>query len=533
MSLILRTSGELPADSGYDVWFSSTRMRLPLDPTRKLLELGRRLEQAFDAVRDTWWSLGRELGADPTAELGHAPTAAAYNTDFGVMMAWERLADEMAAAPGRTLMVCDDPWLFRHLAGRPGISAGRPPALFRIEAKLALRGLAARAYTAIRMARTALALRKRRLTVQGGSFLLVYGHPASTAAGKDAYFGELMAEIQDLRRMVHTDAPQERADALCSERTDSLHGWGSVLFALTVLPFSRWRPRSHRLKGRWGWLVRRAAAVEGGRAAAASTRWQAHCQQRWLASVRPAVVAWPWENHPWERLLCRAARKMGVRTLGSQHTVVGPHQFNFAPATNPDGLGSLPDVVICNGPAYRDQLAGWGIPAERLEVGGAFRIARFAAGRYDPDGPVFVALSSNRPVVEQLFEAVDRGAASGRDFLIKAHPLYPFDVAENDRVRRTDKTIPEQSGISAVLYGTGTSGIEGLLAGVPTMRLLPDDAISVNIMPEGLSAIPVTVDNFVAALEARPSPPEVRWDDIFSSVDYVVWRRLLGAVPPL
>ena len=75
---------------------------------------------------------------------------------------------------------------------------------------------------------------------------------------------------------------------------------------------------------------------------------------------------WPWENHPWERELCRYAKKYGIKTIGYQHAVIGPQQFNPGPASNPDGFTSIPDRIICSGPAYYKQLIRWGIPAAFL-----------------------------------------------------------------------------------------------------------------------------------------------------------------------
>ncbi len=91
----------------------------------------------------------------------------------------------------------------------------------------------------------------------------------------------------------------------------------------------------------------------------------------------PGRVAWPWENFAWERGLCRAARKRGVATIGSQHTVVGPHQINYSTQANADGLASIPDLVVANGPAYKAELSAWGVPEDRLLIGGAFRFKRF------------------------------------------------------------------------------------------------------------------------------------------------------------
>ncbi len=519
MPVLLHGSAELPDAGAYGHWLAVTGSTAALDPARKLPHLGRRLEREFDAIRDHWWRLGRELAAEPTGDLAHAPTCAAYGSDLGLMLAWGRLAERLAAESETSLIVCDDPWLFRHMAAMSGVRAGRLPRLWPVVLRLRARGYLSRFRVAIRAA-TARVPRNR-----GRSALLVYGHPRSAADGHDAYFGDLMKDEPALVRLLHTDCPPGRARELAGDgRTASLHAWGNRWFALT-LPFARWRPSTR------DWLVRRAAEMEGGGGAHAMTRWQRHCQERWLADVGPACVAWPWENHPWERALVRAARRAGVRTVGYQHTDVGPHQFNMAAKSNPDGLDSIPDRLILNGAAYREQLARWGIPKDRMAVGGAFRITRFDQGHFDPEGPVFVALSSITAVAAQMMRAVRAARGEGRLFLVKDHPMYPFAFEETGDIRRTGKTIPESPGISAVFYGTGTSGIEGVLAGVPTFRLLPDDRVGIDTMPEGLSAVAVTAADLGAALDASPTPPEVTWDDLFADVDPTVWREELRLSP--
>ena len=520
MSVFLHGSADLPEAGTYGHWLAVTGTAVSLDVARKLPDLGRRLEREFDGIREDWWRLGRELAAEPTGDLAHAPTCAAYGSDFGLMLAWGRLAERLAAESEATLVVCDDPWLFRHIAAMSGVKAGRAPRLCPVLLRLRVRGYLSRMRVAMRAAMATVLPRTR-----GKSALLVYGHPRSTADGHDAYFGGLMTEQPALVRLLHTDCPVGRARQLAGDgRTASLHAWGNPWFALT-LPFVRWRPSSG------DWLVRRAAEIEGGGGAHAMTRWQRHCQERWLADTKPACIAWPWENHPWERSFVRAARRAGVRTVGYQHTDVGPHQFNMATASNPDGLHSIPDRLLLNGAAYREQLLRWGIPEDRLVIGGAFRIARFGKGHFDPAGPVFVALSAIAAVSTQMMRAVRAATGAGRVFLVKDHPMYPFALEETDDVRRTGKTIPESPGISAVFFGTGTSGIEGVLAGVPTFRLLPDDRVGIDTMPEGLTAVSVTADGLGAALDANPEPPDVTWDDLFSDVDPAVWREELRLSP--
>jgi hypothetical protein len=528
--VLLRQSTDVAnLDDGWS-WFAITGTDVNLDPSRKLPDIGRRLEEIFESVRDDWWAMGHKLGQTPSARLAHMPTAASYNCDFGLMMAWTKLTKAVAAEPGLCLVVCDDPWMFRELAAVDGVKAGKPPSLYAKAFKYWARGWLARGRFVFSVIAAHFRLRKTRTNaIKGGSSLLVYGHPGSDSEGHDAYFGSLMLEMPKLRRLVHTDGAVDLTLKLAKDgRTAGLHAWGSPLFA-PLLFFQRWRPEPGDLEGPYEWILRRVVIFENATAAPATNRWQMHCQDRWLASCRPETVVWPWENHPWERAMCRSARRYGVVAKGYQHAVIGPHQFNPGPASNPDGLDSIPGRIICSGPAYHDQLLSWGVPQERLCIGGAFRIARFEGNHYDPDGPVFVATSSFDDITKQMMEAVTLAQKPGREFIVKVHPLYPQDITETDTVKLTTHTIPEQKGVSAVFYGTGTSGLEGLLAGVPTLRFQSDDRVAINVLPEAVEAQPVSLNALGNALDHIQKPPPLDWESIYATVDLSLWKQELNA----
>lgn len=529
MSVVLSTSSRAEALAWPGRWTATTGTPATLRESDQLDRLGERLEQAFEGIREEWWQVGRKLARMPGGELSHAASCAPYASDFGLMMAWRRLVQELATAPDDVLIVCDDPWLFRELQSLPGVrAAAPPPALWYPMVTAVLRGIAARMWIAVRTAWASLRLRRGRLRERGDAYLLVYGHPRSAPAS-DAYFGDLMIRFAELRRLVHTDDFAVVARLAADGRTESLHAYGSVLYALLVLPFVRWRPgRSSQLPFRW--LVRRAATREGSGGAAAMTAWQIHCQERWLVRRRPQTLAWPWENHPWERALARAARRAGVHTIGYQHTDAGPHQFNMSPHAAVDGLAALPDVVLLNGPAYRGQFVAWGLPAERLEIGGAFRLPTSAERRYDRAGPVFVALSAIPEISREMLDAIREARRPGRRFLVKPHPMYAISVDEDeDGVRRTDTPFADIGPVSALFYGTGTSGIEGMLSGVPTFRLLPSDRVGIETMPDGLRARTVTRMTFDAELAKSSEPAPVDVGRFFTPVDPATWRKHLVA----
>ena len=537
MPVILRRSTSIPTpgpnpDQGgdaFDLWFSITGTDVSLPVAQSLPDLPRTLQHHFDEIRDDWLALAREIGGSPRGSLTHVATGAAYNNDFGLMLAWAALVKSLVGEDHRILVVCDDPWAFRHLARIESVDAGAPPPLWPLASRLFLRGVAARTMLALRLVWAATILACTRSAARkGGPAILVYGHPGSNASGKDAYFGPLMSEIPELGRALHTDCIVSRArDLCCDGRSYSLHAWGSRLTA-AALVFLRWRlPRQLRNDDQH-WLLRRAAAHENGGGALAMTRWQSHCQDRWLADMRPSAVAWPWENHPWERHFVRSARRLDVETVGYQHAVIGRHQFNFSPVSNPDGEKSLPDTIMCNGAAYRAQLLGLGHEAGRLRVGGAFRVGAESSAFYDPDGPVYIALSSIQPISRQMLALAALPALADTRFVVKDHPLYPIAFSETGMLERTALTIPESEGLRAVLYSTGTTGLEGLLAGVPTYRFLPSDRIAPDILPDGIKVPELPSDELEGALLSPEPPPPLDWATIMAPVDLDIWRSTLA-----
>ncbi len=525
MPVILRQSFDLPPFDAYQIWYSVTGTKAMLDPQSKLPRLADQLEIAFMESRENWWTIGLELGLEPTAELAHMPTGGAFGSDFGVMLAWSRITTNAAENENMCLVLCDDPWLFRHLTKIPGVTAGAPPRLHLAELKLSIRGWLARTKTALKNALFSMQLVKS--PSQGGTTILVYGHPRSTADGFDAYFGDLMTLEPELKRILHTDCDAARAKELSSDgRTSSLHPWGHPFFALRLI-WTLWRPGQAFIGGKYGWLVRRAAAKENSGGGPAMNCWQLHCQENWLKESKPSKVCWPWENHAWERGLCRSGNKYGVQTLGYQHTVVGPHQINYSTRTNSDGLSSIPETVICDGPAYRDEVTAWGVPDNRIVVGGAFRFKRFKSGNHNPSGPVFVPLSAVPAAAQKQIEAAHLLATSGQKVLVKGHPMYPVAFREAENLNRVETSLTEQTGLSAVLFCTGTSGLEAVLMGLPAYRLMLEDRISIDILPAGITVPSVTLDNVTEKVSGNMRSSPIDWDSILSEPNIKLWHSLL------
>jgi hypothetical protein len=448
----------------------------PLPPDMPVVpDIARRLEAAFDRAYAPWRDVALKLQAQPGADLAHMPTISTYASDFGVMLAWLDVVRDLAGRTEEICVACSDPWLFRALASLDDVNDETTPGLAAKRLRFFCRGMLARTRAALRCLAALWRTRAHRTAPAKTAWLLVYGHPDSNAEGYDAYFGDLMRET--------------------------------------------------------AWLVERAAAIEGSGGSAAMTHWQMTCHANWLKDTAPKTVAWPWENHPWERDFVRAARRTGATTLGYQHTVVGRHMYNQGADANLDGTGSIPDRILLNGPSYEDDLKGRGIPASRMTVAGAHRIGARGLPAYDPKGPVFLALSNNPSFARQMVEACRPLASAERPFIVKDHPLNPYPVSESDNFTHTRQPIPELPAMRALIYCTGTTGLEGLLGGVPTYRFIPEGGIALDILPRGLEPVSVSAGELPEALR---NPPEAvnhagaaDRTEAFPPPDMNVWTSLL------
>ncbi|MAI49168.1 MAG: hypothetical protein CMM16_01210 [Rhodospirillaceae bacterium] len=534
MTILLRQPSNLPPSDRYDQWLAIGGIDpsvLDLPATRMMPNAAGALEHAFEDCRELWWSIGRVLAGQPTAEISHAAACASFGSDFGLMLAWDHLVRSASADRTVTLAVCDDPHLFRHLSEIPGVDAGRRPGV-RVRCLLSgARGLVARVSVGLRVAWAALACRNdRAVCTPGAPALIVYGHPGSRADGYDIYFGDLLARFPDVWRVLHTDCGLKSARELTGgERTVSLHAWGNPLYAIFGLPWMRWRPvPGGPLCREYAWLIRRSAVVENSGGGPAINRWQQHCQARWLDAARPRAVAWPWENFSWERALVRAARAKGVVTTGYQHTVIGPHQFNYSVNCNPDGSASVPDKIAADGPAYRQEMIDWGLAEERVVDGGSFRITE-PTRHMSPaaDAPVYMALSANLKIANRQMDIARRIAGGGMKVVIKQHPMYPVSFAETENLSRTETSMAEFRKLSCVIYCTGASALDALLAGLPSVRLRFADQVSIDVLPKNIGGAVADTDGIFDFVNNPAKPPEIVWRDMFSPVDYGIWASLL------
>lgn len=523
MTLRLCRSDRLPEANQYQYWVSAGELLHQPPSHKRLPHLMAQLEAAFDQIAPLWIKLAHDLNAGTNGDLSGTACAMPNASDLGAMLALDRLIEPWVQSAQQIILICDDPWLYRHFAARAGIHSDSPPHLMRLKLVWGLRGAIARTAFALRCAVHAWRSRNFRQALPSGqTWLLSFAHPSSDRQGNDAYFGDLMVGKPKLLRLLHTQGGLEKARPLLAANTHPAQAWGSALWALTHLPTCRWRP-NHDGKP-YSWLLRRAEAVEGRGAYAASVAWQIHCQSRWLAQVRPRTLIWPWENQGWERALVKTARQFGTTTCGYQHTVIGRQMLNYSPMSNalPD---SLPDRVMTTGAWTRRQLLKWGCPADQTLVGGALRNLAQGHVKWMKDAPVLLALPFATDAAAEMVAAARRLARAGARFLVRPHPMFPFHFTEEAGLALTDLPLGRQPALRSVVFCASTIGLEAILMGIPAYRFRPASRFMLDILPEGLT-LPVVEGDTLDQCLTPETPPKFDHTDIFAAPDPVMWGKL-------
>jgi hypothetical protein len=146
---------------------------------------------------------------------------------------------------------------------------------------------------------------------------------------------------------------------------------------------------------------------------------------------------------------------------------------------------------------------------------------------YVADAPVYFALSGSVPIAREQMKAARRVAETGKRVLFRDHPMYPVEVEEASNLQRASTGMLDQPALSAVVYSTGTSGLEAMLAGLPTIRFRPDDRVAVDVLPAGTGVPGATCATIVDILKNVGRPTPVDWEKIFAPVDYAIWHSEL------
>lgn len=550
--------GPCPPDGAawlYLGWDLRERRRQALAWGQHPEPLGPLLREASASLRRPFLDLVAAWGrGQPDAAAWWAGTLAWKSwsaSDFFQLCCYLAVARRLSlTAAGPLVVVVEDPWLLRQL----GVPA---PLLPRRLAALAW-GLARRFRWSLRMAlswaRTRLAARVS-LPPFGESAILVYSYllDRCLASGRwtDPYFPGLEEELAAAGAAVVrcTDPDVTGFERRLGGREGvaplmRYASWGGLARALFSLPASAPGPLS--LDGMpIDHLVAREWWHDLSRAGRCAHLFLYDAAERLFSKHSWKALLLAWEGQPPERLLTLAAKRKGVRVVGSQHTTVSPFQLPFLLGEGEADWAPVPDVLLTTGPRARRVLAEGGVPAGRLRGGGSRRFRAPAAASVSGEGgEVLVVLPIDplraRHLLSALGGAYPEGIP-GVDVAVKPHPGDPKEPASLPfAARRVQEPFAAAAARARVVVFTGTAaGLEALSLGVPALRYRSDSLVDVDpsdVLDE--SALPTAGDedfkDLLDEMLRRRRPPAAStvaaaYRELFEPLDAELWRReLLG-----
>jgi hypothetical protein len=309
---------------------------------------------------------------------------------------------------------------------------------------------------------------------------------------------------------------------------------------------------------RMDWCLRRERYREWGRPTGAEYRLLYYSLLRIGPHLerRAATLVYPFENQPWEKMMCMALRERAptLRLLGYQHSTVPRMLLSYFFGAGEVGDVPLPDELLTVGRPYQRLFRSEGMDMLPITVVGGLRYEYLERPtlRRPPGGTgartVVLALSIS-PIYSALLidafaEALKQGLtlATGAQVkvLIKPHPHLPRFVVE----QRTD--LPDGFSISRsplaevleaadVLVYSGVTGgcLEAIAAGVPAIKFLAPllDIDSADVLPGQFVRTCTFADIrsvLVDVLESGrvPSRDVVR-GSVIAAADFGAWADVL------
>ena len=223
------------------------------------------------------------------------------------------------------------------------------------------------------------------------------------------------------------------------------------------------------------------------------------------AGIRPRQVIFPCEGHGWEQVVTWAVRQYmpGTKIVGYDNVTFSRLVLSMFPARSEYGLRPLPDVIVTNGPSYRNLLIREGMPPDLVRSGCGLRygylweeakksgLGNLVTTGLDKRWQILVAASiSPSDSVELVAIAV---AAFGGDpryeLVIRCHPIVDAKMLRSrlggllrhDNVRFADSSSQViLSSVHVLLYTYTIMCYEALAHGVLPIYVRTENSLDLD-----------------------------------------------------
>ncbi|MDD1674648.1 MAG: hypothetical protein LUQ13_03300, partial [Methanomicrobiales archaeon] len=228
--------------------------------------------------------------------------------------------------------------------------------------------------------------------------------------------------------------------------------------------------------------------------------------QRICARGALRTIAYPFENHIWEKAVCSAVRSRAEETLliGFQHSTIYSTLLNYFIAPCEAVSPFLPHRIVTSGSRAHDLLLHSGYPPGMVRRGGAIRFLRNEGTTtpFQKRNVPFTILVAPTVDINESVELISRvldacAGLEGVRIVIRCHPDLPFDrilpLLEHPLPGNAtaDPGDPARLSEAGVLVFSSTSvAMEALAAGIPVIQITTMDPLMGNrfegIPPSGM-----------------------------------------------
>jgi hypothetical protein len=544
----------------------------------------------FD-VTDRFHGIARELrqpfldfvvavGEEQQDRLGWFSSSFAWKdpdaSDLFLLICYLKLLESLATDPKSEslLVLIEDRWLYAQsllsLSGPRGdVDFGSAPRLWPTKVLSLMRGLAGRAIWMLRIIREYVsnARHRRRYDRRGKHDTWMYSlpHPRcfdGQTRWNDPFFGKLDAILGEagysVGRLIPPDALGFASEI--AQRAGYVYPIILELSAgrLVTSLMAVWRARLKSVPRVDGLDVSQLALREWwmdfGRALWCQHRLLYECALQAMKAHHPTTLIFPYENQPWEKMLVSAAREVGVRSIGYQHSTVPRFLLSYFFGRNEAASLPLPDVILTTGRQQARLLIEGGTPAARTAVAGSLRyqhvhraegLSGVSQRGETATKRVLVVTSHDLSLTSSLLRAIesafpDHGQASGLSLFYKPHPTLQAvrQTAASWMTSVTGDLTPQLSAFDVVVTAATTVGLEAFFLGIPVIKYRADVLIDLDPMdalPEGTfitashSDLRQRIEQAALAgrREVSTEVSGVR-SDLFPAVDVAMWISALS-----
>lgn len=227
---------------------------------------------------------------------------------------------------------------------------------------------------------------------------------------------------------------------------------------------------------------------------------------RFFARVRSCAFVYVFENQPFEKMICLAAKNSpGVKLIGYNHSFTGWHDLGHFLGRDEKDFMPLPHRIMTLGSYILKMFHEHGrYPDGILRNGGAWRYAYLWEENRDEKSsvhngtsrpPAVLVVAPIEPNLSRiLLLELKRAFLHSGDtisFLIKCHPLMPFSalgisMGDDPKFKIVYEAIDKLAPLAdAVIYTASTVGAEVFVKGKKVIRFVPESYILVDPL-EGL-----------------------------------------------